>query len=167
MKYSFAVFALINSANAYTTVLPPELHWNEDPHSRPNPLSGEYPDRTMTTTQARWLRNGTSDEQLEPPGKIMQFHVPYNRDATEYVQIDAEDSDSDSDDSEAVFLRQAGTNLVQWVVTPDYGELDGQVLDRERDVANGFKYGGYGLTAWHNPLADADDGHDDDQILLQ
>ena len=59
MKY-FAFLAL-TGANAYTTVLPPELHWNEDPHSRPNPLSGEYPDRTMTATQARWLRNGNSD----------------------------------------------------------------------------------------------------------
>ena len=80
----------------------------------------------------------------------MQFHVPYNRDATEYVQLSDEESDDAS--SEAVYLRQAGTNLVQWVVTPDYGELDGQVLDRERDIANGYKYGGYGLTAWHNPL---------------
>lgn len=35
-------------------------------------------------------------------------------------------------------------------------------MNREHDIANGFKYGGYGLTAWHNPLADADDGTGDD-----
>jgi len=45
------------------------------------------------------------------------------------------------------------------------GELDEVVVNREHDVANGFKYGGYGLTAWHNPLSDADDGQDDESIL--
>lgn len=47
----------------------------------------------------------------------MQFHVPYNYDATEYLQQKEMESDSDSDsesdnDNEAVFLRQASTNLV-------------------------------------------------------
>jgi hypothetical protein len=117
MKYSFAVLAL-TSTNAYTTILPPDLHWNEDPHSRPNPLSGEYAeDRTLTTTQARWARNGNTDEELEPAGKNMQFHVPYNYDATVYLQSKEMESDSDSDsesdnESEAVFLRQADTSLV-------------------------------------------------------
>jgi len=45
------------------------------------------------------------------------------------------------------------------------GELDQVVVNREHDIANGYKYGGYGLTAWHNPLADADDGHDDENVL--
>ena len=45
------------------------------------------------------------------------------------------------------------------------GELDQVVVNREHDVANGYKYGGYGLTAWHNPLADADNGQDDESIL--
>ncbi len=76
------------------------------------------------------------------------------------------ESDSESDE-EDVFLRNAKTSLVQWRVSPDFGELDANVLSRESDIANGFKYGGYGLTAWHNPLADADDGNDDDKILLQ
>ena len=47
------------------------------------------------------------------------------------------------------------------------GELDQVVVNREHDVANGYKYGGYGLTAWHNPLADADNGQDDESILPQ
>jgi len=66
-------------------------------------------------------------------------------------------------------LRSAESSLVQWRVSPDYGELDYLVVNREHDIANGFKYGSmpYGQTAWHNPLADSDDGQDDDQILLQ
>lgn len=44
----------------------------------------------------------------------------------------------------------------------DNGELDEVVVNREHDIANGFKYGGYGLEAWHNPLSDADDGMGDD-----
>ena len=47
----------------------------------------------------------------------------------------------------------------------DFGEADEVVVNREHDVANGYKYGGYGLTAWHNPLADADNGQDDESIL--
>jgi len=43
----------------------------------------------------------------------------------------------------------------------DNGELDEVVVNREHDIANGFKYGGYGLKAWHNPLSDADDGTGD------
>lgn len=134
-------------------------------------LSGEFPDRTMTATQARWTRNGNTDAAVEPEGKNMQFHHPYNEDATEYVQTHADsESDSESDeDDEFTFLRRADSTLVQWRVAPDYGELDYVVVNREHDIANGFKYGSmpYGLTAWHNPLADADDGQDDDQILLQ
>ena len=47
----------------------------------------------------------------------MQFHVPYNYDATVYLQQKEMESDSDSDsesdnDNEAVFLRQADTSLV-------------------------------------------------------
>ncbi len=48
----------------------------------------------------------------------------------------------------------------------DMGELDEVVVNREHDIANGYKYGWYGLTAWHNPLADADTGADDDSVIL-
>ena len=86
MKY--LAFLALTGANAikYTTILPAELHWNEDRHSRPDPLSGEYPDRTMTTTQARWIRNGNTDAAVEPEGKNMMFHHAYNEDAREYLQ---------------------------------------------------------------------------------
>jgi hypothetical protein len=87
-KYIFAALALCSvNAVKYTTIWPAPAHWNEDPNSRPTPLSGLYPDRTMTATQARWIRNGNADAQVEPPGKNMQFHVPYNWDAQEYLQL--------------------------------------------------------------------------------
>ena len=40
------------------------------------------------------------------------------------------------------------------------GELDQVVVNRESDIGNGFKYHG-----WHNPLADADEGEDDERVL--
>ena len=44
----------------------------------------------------------------------------------------------------------------------DNGELDQVVVNREHDIANGYKYGG-----WHNPLMDADGGADDETVVLQ
>ena len=43
----------------------------------------------------------------------------------------------------------------------DNGELDQVVVNREHDIANGYKYGG-----WHNPLMDADEGADDETVVL-
>ena len=58
----------------------------------------------MTATQARWTRNGNTDAAVEPEGKNMMFHKPYNADATEYIQTGAQsDSESDSDDDEATY----------------------------------------------------------------
>lgn len=72
MKYTLAVLALTTvDAAKYTTIWPSDYHWNEDPHGVPSPLSGLYGDRTMTTTQARWLRNANSDVEQEPKGKNM------------------------------------------------------------------------------------------------
>ena len=36
------------------------------------------------------------------------------------------------------------------------------MVNREHDIANGYKYGG-----WHNPLMDADEGADDETVVLQ
>lgn len=52
--------------------------------------------------------------------------------------------------------------MVLWRVTPDYAELDGSVVSREADIANGKKFSG-----WNNPLAWTDAGADDDKVLLQ
>ena len=51
---------------------------------------------------------------------------------------------------------------VLWRVTPDYGELDANVVGREKDIDNGKKFSG-----WTNPMSWADDGADDEKVLLQ
>ena len=51
---------------------------------------------------------------------------------------------------------------VLWHVSPDYGELDDYVVNREKDSANGEKKSG-----WTNPLGWTDAGDDDDKILMQ
>ena len=50
----------------------------------------------------------------------------------------------------------------QWRVGPDYGELDDNVIPREKDIANGKKFSG-----WTNPLGWSDNGEDDDQVVTQ
>ena len=51
---------------------------------------------------------------------------------------------------------------VLWKVSPDYGELDHNVVSREADIDNGKKFSG-----WTNPLSWSDVGDDDDKILAQ
>jgi len=72
-------------------------------------------------------------------------------------------SDNGHDDESVVLQVKSKLkyNSAEGPTKVDNGELDEVVVNREHDIANGYKYGGYGLTAWHNPLADADDGHDD------
>jgi len=50
----------------------------------------------------------------------------------------------------------------KWHVTPDYGELDYNVVMRESDIKNGEKASG-----WTNPLGWTDDGGDDEKVLTQ
>ena len=50
----------------------------------------------------------------------------------------------------------------KWHVSPDYGELDDYVVNREKDSKNGEKKSG-----WTNPLGWTDDGEDDDLVLAQ
>ena len=51
---------------------------------------------------------------------------------------------------------------MQWAVAPDLGELDHNILSREKDIKHGKKFSG-----WTNPLGWTDDGHDDDTVVLQ
>lgn len=46
-------------------------------------------------------------------------------------------------------------------MSPDYGEFDHHVVPRESDIGNGVKFHG-----WTNPLANTDDGNDDDIVLV-
>ena len=49
-----------------------------------------------------------------------------------------------------------------WMVKPDLGEFDEDLVTREADVANGKKVSG-----WSNPLGWTDDGNDDDLVVTQ
>ena len=49
-----------------------------------------------------------------------------------------------------------------WMVKPDLGEFDEDLVTREADVKNGGKVSG-----WSNPLGWADDGGDDDLVVTQ
>ena len=59
------------------------------------------------------------------------------------------------------FSRPAEEVTVLWHVSPDYGELDDYVVNRELDSANGEKKSG-----WTNPLGWTDEGGDDDKVLM-
>ena len=50
----------------------------------------------------------------------------------------------------------------KWHVSPDYGELDDYVVNREKDSGNGEKNSG-----WTNPLGWSDEGDSDDLVLAQ
>ena len=147
---------------------PTEDHWNGDPHSVPTPISGV---NYMTSTQARFhAENSTANaKSAEPKYEFpdnLPWHYnygPYNADAKAYVQFKNQESESESesssdDDEENVQLSAA----TRWHVSPDYGELDDYIVNREKDSANGEKASG-----WTNPLGWSDEGEGDDLVLQQ
>ena len=88
----------------------------------------------------------------EPEGPNRDYFVPYNKFDTvpsDLVQLSESSSSSDEDEEPKDEV------TVLWRVTPDYGELDDNVLDRN---SSSFK--------WVNPLSLHDDGNDDDQVVL-
>ena len=185
MKNSFAIVLLVASSQALRingdptsavktpdAVRPINLHWNEDPHSVPNPLIGG-PDY-MTSTQARFVaENSTANaKSVEPkywgPADWHFASEPYNAHDREYVGIESDDDDSDddlelgsesSDDSTDDDVQDVQLKN-KWHVAPDYGELDHNVVLREHDIKNGEKASG-----WTNPLGWTDDGADDDLVV--
>jgi len=190
MKTSIAVLALVSSAQAVkvrdlyntwsTPIQPQSYHYNEDPHSVPDPLAGkDY----MTSTQAHLKIKKESQLASEPSHFNPDWHIAYNRQAREpptphwppgwaNVQTKedcpgngaASDSDSDSDsssDDENVQLKST------WRVIPDVAELDDHVVTREKDIVEAGDGINEKFSGWHNPLADTDDGHDDDTVVLQ
>ena len=78
-------------------------HWNEDPHSVPDPLFNKP---SFTSTQAKWDRMGKDDLDTERYSVDPQFAVQYNAPSLEpigpgyyaYTQLD------DNIDNEAVQL---------------------------------------------------------------
>ena len=159
-------------ADENASVKPYMYHWNEDPHSVPDPLNKRG--KTFTSTQARYFRDGKPDTDTEVKEINVRYHRAYNEPSTEpknptfydYVQTgDSSSSDSsDSEEEENVQTMSAITvgNTVLWHVAPDYGELDDHVLAREADVANGKKESG-----WTNPLGWWDNGEGDDNLVVQ
>ena len=83
-----ALALLLASASALshpTKVYPASPHWNEDPRSRPEVLSGnEY----LTSTQARYISEKyTGHIKAEEPKGVERYWLrPYNADDKEYIQ---------------------------------------------------------------------------------
>jgi hypothetical protein len=57
VSISFAILLLIDKIQSKKFVRPPTLHWNEDPTSVPDPLSGKP---FITSSSARLARDGHS-----------------------------------------------------------------------------------------------------------
>ena len=132
---------------------PHDYHWNEDYHSVPDPISGV---NWMTSTQAKYFRENTTDVSSEPMGINQDYFSAYNENSKEPVEqpyLLQLDADLERPEEEVTVL---------WHVSPDYGEDDDKVVTREQDTKNGEKKSG-----WTNPLGWTDNGHDDHQILAQ
>ena len=147
---------------------PGGLHWNEDPHSRPTPLvNNPY----LTSTQARFVsENSTANMESREPKGDQPWHFnygPYNERDGEYGNENTLGRFYESRDflqyneeglDDVVLTMTESGNM--WRVTPDYAELDGSVVSREADIANGKKFSG-----WNNPLAWTDDGANDELVV--
>ena len=142
---------------------PTEDHWNADPHSVPTPISGV---NYMTSTQARFVaENSTANAISHDNEKSLDWHygvAPYNAGAKEYLQFKNEESSSDSESSSDEEENVQLSSATRWHVSPDYGELDDYVVNREKDSANGEKKSG-----WTNPIGWSDEGEGDDLVLQQ
>ena len=156
----FAALIASSSALSGPKVYPSAPHWNEDPRSRPEVLSGnDY----LTSTQARYVSEKYTGhiKAEEPKGTERYWLRPYNDGDKEYSYMQqsgsssSSSSSSSSDDEENVMIGQ------RWRVSPDYGELDDHIMSREQDIASGKKESG-----WTNPLGWSDTGNDDDQVVL-
>jgi len=75
-----------------------------------------------------------------------------------------ESTDSDTTDSDDDNNIQVGQ---QWRVIPDVAELDDHVVTRERDIVEAGDGINEKFSGWHNPLADTDNGNDDDTVVVQ
>ena len=167
----------VNKAPIYSA----HPHWNEDPHSIPDPLAGQT---YLTSTQARFIaENSTANMESREPTGDQWWHFnfgPYNTNDQEYterqrdqithpdpnfpmlLQTD-EDSEDDEDDEEIEDESLVLTNSMSgslWRVIPDFGEKDPNIMEREADTHNGKKFSG-----WTNPLGWTDDGADDELVV--
>ena len=156
--------AVIATAQAISTpdgspVYPQSYHFNEDPNSVPNPLSGK---KYMTSTLAKFAKEGQFQEAREPK----DFFPAYNPAATE-PQYNQERIDRAGWARPSSSVGYNPVSYLNWKVEADLGELDNTVLDREADGASVTFHPKKYKSGWSNPLADTDSGHDDDLILFQ
>jgi len=76
------------------------FHWNEDPHSVPNPIFNKP---TFTATQAKYDRMAKNDLDTERFSVDPQFATQYNAPSTEpkgpmyYAMTQLQDEDDDED----------------------------------------------------------------------
>ena len=91
----------------------------------------------MTSTQARFIaENSTANAMsIEPKGSNTWWfnNLPYNRDAKEYIGLDmdlSDDEEMEIEQEETLIMTNAETGAT-WRVTPDYGELDANIVSRE------------------------------------
>lgn len=155
-------------------VTPQMYHWNEDPHSVPNPIFNKP---SFTSTQAKWDRMNKSDLDTERFSVDPQFAVQYNAPSTEpkgpgfyeYTQIGNLDDTSDVElDEQVVLWRKSSSmestmpdnHLLQYAESEgptkaDNGQNDDLVLNRAD----------WGAIGWSNPLSWKDDGSDDDLVV--
>ena len=187
---SIAVVALISTSSATKIstpdghpVYPLEYHFNEDPHSVPDPLSGK---RYMTATQAKYARNDDTDLSFENYSIHDDWHRQFNQAAREIKPKDlwmtkywgketlavqtsdnnAEESDSSDSDSSDDEPENQNDVQTKWTVTADLGELDDHAT-MYREFDKDYSIGGAKTSGWTNPLSWTDNGHDDDVVLLQ
>lgn len=179
-------------------VYPLEYHFNEDPHSVPDPIAGK---KYMTATQAKYINKETWDTDTEVKTINPQFYTDFNKgipqpqpsdswmvkywgkeplavqlrnkeesDSDSDSSSDSSDSDSDDDKPENKKTEEKkpeDKKNVQWMVTPDLGELDDHsTLYREWDNPEYLGAMKPKFSGWTNPLSWTDDGHDDDQVLV-
>merc|ERR1719453_1671222 len=79
-QITLAIVALISTSSAIKTpdgspVYPLEFHFNEDPHSVPDPIAGK---KYMTTTQAKYYSKDTWDTKTEDSSLNPLYHGEFN-----------------------------------------------------------------------------------------
>lgn len=179
---SLAVMALVSTTQAIrmktpdgSPVYPLEFHFNEDPHSVPDPIAGK---KYMTSTQAKLIHNEQFQTAVEPayippqnnpyapePVYAFKHHYKYNLAdpnpegfARMYPAYAAPGAES---------FMQTNSDL-KWQVTPDLGELDDHsTLLREWDNPDYLSAMKPKFSGWTNPLSWTDSGSDDDVVLFQ
>jgi len=144
-------------------------HWNEDPHSVPDPIFNKP---SFTSTQAKYDRMGKNDLDTERFSVDPQFATQYNAPSTEpegpryYAMTQL--GDLQEDDEELVLWRKSSSvesvmpdnHLIQYEESEgptkaDNGQNDNLVLNRAQ----------WGAIGWTNPLEWTDNGDDDDLVV--